>query len=184
MSLSVIEKRSIDVFRFKVLPCLSVMLLLLLPSAKAEMKHSDNHMDMHAKMMGMLNQQEDSRELVRYPKPMYDMTLSNMREHLRAIHLVQQLVAQGRYTEAAEASEKGLGMGNNHGTEGHGMEHQFMPEGMKTLGSQMHKRSADLALTLRDAEITDDLKAIFTSLSQVTSNCVACHDAYRLEPMQ
>lgn len=163
---------------------LALMLSVASTTLNAEMKHSEHHKSLHSKHMSMMKQKEDTRELVLYPQPMYEATLSNMREHLRAIHQVQQLVAQERYSDAADAVDRGLGMGHNHGAEGHGMEHQFMPEGMKAYGSELHSSALALSLTLRDAEVTEDLKGIFAALGKVTANCVACHDAYRLEPME
>lgn len=151
----------------------------------AEMDGSKHDASMHAKHQAMMQNKgkADTRELVRYPRPVYESTLANMREHLRGIHNVQRLVGEGKYAEAAEAAERGMGMGHNHGAEGNGAEHQFMPPGMMALGSGMHGAASDLATALRDAEVTDDLKAVFAAMGKVTANCVACHDAYRLQPM-
>jgi hypothetical protein len=147
--------------------------------------HSKHDPSMHAKHSGMMKKAvEDKRELVLYPRPVYESTLRNMREHLRGISEVQRLVGEGHYAEAAEAAERGMGMGHNHGAEGNAGEHQFMPQGMMALGSGMHMAAADLAMTLRDAEVTDDLQAVFVAMGKVTANCVACHDAYRLQPME
>lgn len=162
--------------------------------AVAEIKHSMHNDSMHNNSMHdnsmhkdhseMMNKKGDQRQLVLYPRPVYEATLANMREHLRGIHDVQRLVGEGRYSEAAEAAERGMGMGHNHGTEGAGAEHQFMPKGMMLLGRNMHTSAANLATTLRDAEVTDELQPIFAALGEVTANCVACHDAYRLQPME
>lgn len=155
----------------------------------AAMNHSSHDGSMHGmdgKHAGMMGKEtpEDTRELVLYPRPVYESTLRNMREHLRGIHEVQRLVGEGMYAEAAAAAEKGMGMGHNHGAEGNASEHQFMPAGMMLLGRGMHTAAADLATTLRDAEVTDDLQAVFAAMGKVTANCVACHDAYRLQPME
>ena len=152
----------------------------------AAMDHSKHDPSMHGNHAAMMGHKatEDKRELVLYPRPVYESTLRNMREHLRGISEVQRLVGEGRYTEAAEAAERGMGMGHNHGAEGNASEHQFMPKGMMALGSGMHMAAADLATTLRDTEVTDDLQAVFVAMGKVTANCVACHDAYRLQPME
>ena len=160
---------------------------LTIGSATAEMKHSMHDGSMHKEHSGMMHgkkEKEDSRELVLYPRPVYESTLANMREHLRGIHNVQKLVGEGRYSEAADAADRGMGMGHNHGAEGNAAEHQFMPQGMMALGSNMHRSAAELATTLRDTEVTEDLQAVFAALGKVTANCVACHDAYRLQPME
>ena len=152
----------------------------------AAMDHSKHDPSMHANHAAMMGHKatEDKRELVLYPRPVYESTLRNMREHLRGISEVQRLVGEGRYTEAAQAAERGMGMGHNHGAEGNASEHQFMPKGMMALGRGMHMAAAELAVTLRDAEVTDDLQAVFVAMGKVTANCVACHDAYRLQPME
>lgn len=161
--------------------------VLVTGAVTAEMKHSMHDESMHKQHNGEMAgkmQKADKRELVLYPRPVYEATLANMREHLRGIHNVQKLAGEGRFAEAADAAERGMGMGHNHGAEGNAAEHQFMPAGMMALGSAMHSSAADLATTLRDAEVTDDLQAVFAALGKVTSNCVACHDAYRLQPME
>jgi len=154
--------------------------------AFAAMDHSKHDASMHGKDAGMMKHKatEDTRELVLYPRPVYESTLRNMREHLRGISEVQRLVGEGRYSDAAEAAERGMGMGHNHGADGNASEHQFMPKGMMALGSGMHMAAAELATALRDAEVTDDLQAVFVAMGKVTANCVACHDAYRLQPME
>lgn len=159
--------------------------------AFAAMDHSNHGSSMHGKHSDLMNQKmmnskiaTDNRELVLYPRPVYESTLANMREHLRGIHEVQRLVGEGKFAEAANAAERGMGMGHNHGAEGNAAEHQFMPKGMMALGSGMHGAAAELATTLRDAEVTDDLQAVFAAMGKVTANCVACHDAYRLQPME
>lgn len=149
--------------------------------AGAEMQHS-MHADTMHKEQGIVV--GETRELVLFPRPVYDSTLRNMREHLRGIHNVQRLVGEGRYAEAAEAAEVGMGMGHNHGADGVGAEHQFMPAKMMLLGRDMHMSAANLATVLREAEVTDELQPVFTALGEVTASCVACHDAYRLEPME
>jgi len=154
--------------------------------AFAAMDHSKHDPSLHGDHATMMNHKatQDKRELVLYPRPAYESTLRNMREHLRGISEVQRLVGEGRYTDAAQAAERGMGMGHNHGVEGNAAEHQFMPKGMMALGSGMHIAAAELATTLRDAEVTDDLQAVFVAMAKVTANCVACHDAYRLQPME
>jgi len=161
--------------------------LLTTGAATAEMKHSMHDESMHAKHAAKMHgnmEREDRRELVLYPRPVYESTLANMREHLRGIHNVQKLVGQGLYAEAADAADRAMGMGHNHGAHGSAAEHQFMPAGMMALGSAMHSAAADLAVALREAEVTDDLQAVFAAMGKVTENCVACHDAYRLQPME
>ena len=152
----------------------------------AAMDHSKHDPSMHGHHAAMMHHEsvEDQRELVLYPRPVYESTLRNMREHLRGVSEVQRLVGEGRYTEAAQAAERGMGMGHNHGPEGNASEHQFMPPGMMALGRGMHMAAAELAVTLRDTEVTDDLQAVFVAMGKVTANCVACHDAYRLQPME
>ena len=44
----------------------------------------------------------------------------------------------------------------------------------------MHMDARELVVTLRDAEVTEDVPRVLRALNQVTARCVSCHDAYRL----
>ena len=141
-------------------------------------------MDHHAMMMQHHGHaaSTDERQLVEFPAPAYHATLKSMRDHLRAIHQIQGFLAQDDYEAAADAAEKGLGQGHQHGEHGNHAA-RFMPVEMRQLGASMHKAANDLSLSLRNASVSNDLKPVFVELNKVTAACVACHDQFRLAPL-
>lgn len=161
--------------------------LTLSPFAAAEVDHP--HLMHHSTQdavqhphQSMMTQAPDMRETVVFPAPVYDQTLKSMREHLRALNQVSTLTAAGKFEAAALATERGLGIGHQHGVEGQDSGHAFMPEKMAALGQAMHSSARDLALILRESEVTEDYPGILGAMAELTDSCVACHDAYRLEP--
>ena len=102
--------------------------------------------------------------------------LSNMRDHLAAIHEILVLLGSGEQDKAAETAELRLGMSS---LESHGASHmaRFMPEGMRQAGSAMHKAASRFALKAQEGEVLPAYRA----LADVTSACVACHSAYRIQ---
>lgn len=121
----------------------------------------------------------DERELVELPAPMRAHMLANMRDHLAAIETVSRLLATGDYGAAADVAESRLGMS---AMQAHGGRHMapHMPEGMRAIGSAMHRAASRFAVAARDAEVDDDLGAAFAGLAEVMAQCVACHGAYRV----
>ncbi len=169
---------------------LAVLFLTVSNASMAEMSIDHSKMTQHdhemmMKHLGMSKEEsapvvDDQRELVLFPEAEYHLTLRNMRDHLRGVNLALMNVASGDYVQAAEAIEQHLGFGNSHGANGLHSAREFMPPGMQMLGHGMHTKANALAITLRDAEITEDSQEIFSKMADLTSQCVACHDAYRL----
>ena len=169
---------------------LTVLLLTASSSLKAEMSVDHSKMTQHdhemmMKHLGMSKEEatpvvDDQRELVLFPEAEYHLTLQNMRDHLRGVNLALMNVASGKYIQAAEVIEQHLGFGNSHGANGLHSAREYMPPGMQMLGHGLHTKANALATTLRDAEITEDSQEIFLKMADLTSQCVACHDAYRL----
>jgi antitoxin component HigA of HigAB toxin-antitoxin module len=122
----------------------------------------------------------DSRIAVDMPAMMQDHTRSNMRDHLRAINEIQSLLAAGKYDAAADVAEKRIGMSS---LEAHGASHLagFMPQGMQDIGTAMHQAASRFAVTAQETGVTRDLPRALGALSQITTQCVACHAAYRLK---
>ena len=118
------------------------------------------------------------RELVDLPPPMREHMLANMRDHLLAIEAITRLLAEGRYGEAADTAEERLGMDAMQTHGGHHMA-PFMPEGMRAVGSAMHRAASRFAFAARNAEVDGNLAGAFAGLSEVMQQCVACHAAYR-----
>jgi len=126
-----------------------------------------------------INVQADSRTKVDLPDMMREHMMSNMRDHLLALETITRYLANHQYDEAADVAEKRLGMSS---MESHGAAHlgQFMPKQMSAIGTSMHKAASRFALAARDAEIEGGLNKAFASLSDVMSQCVACHSGYRV----
>ena len=118
----------------------------------------------------------DKRQLVQLPEMMQQHMMSNMRDHLKAINEILLNLGNGEMDEAAEIAEQRLGMSS---LESHGASHmaKFMPEGMSHAGTGMHKAASRFALKAQEG----DLLSAYKMLSQVTSACVNCHSAYRIQ---
>jgi hypothetical protein len=118
---------------------------------------------------------EDSWKLVRLPKMMQEHMMANMRDHLEAINEILVNMKNGELEKAADAAESRLGMSS---LESHGARHmaEFMPEGMRQAGTNMHRAASRFALNAQEGEILP----AYNVLSEVTSACVACHSGYRI----
>jgi cytochrome c556 len=118
---------------------------------------------------------DDARRLVQLPEMMQQHMMSNMRDHLVAINEILINMANGDFEEAAEIAEYRLGMSS---LESHGASHmaKFMPEGMRQVGTAMHKAASRFALKAQEEEVLP----AYNALSEVTSACVACHSDYRI----
>ena len=122
---------------------------------------------------------EDSRQHVELPGPMREHMLGNMRDHLLALESITRQLANQQYDEAAEVAENRLGMSS---LESHGASHmaQFMPEGMQTIGTAMHRAASRFSIAAQEAELDGGLNIAFAALSEVMQQCVACHSSYRV----
>jgi hypothetical protein len=118
---------------------------------------------------------EDSRQLVDLPEMMQQHMMSNMRDHLVALNEILINMVNGDLDKAAEVAESRLGMSS---LELHGASHmaKFMPEGMRQVGTSMHKAASRFALKAEEGEAL----AAYSTLSEVTSACVTCHSGYRI----
>jgi hypothetical protein len=122
-----------------------------------------------------LSSAEDRRELVELPPMMQQHMLANMRDHLAAIDEILAHLASDEMDKAADVAETRLGMSS---LKSHGASHmaRFMPQGMRTAGTSMHKAASRLALSAQEG----DLLGAYKKLGDVTASCVACHAAYRI----
>jgi hypothetical protein len=118
---------------------------------------------------------DDERELVQMPEMMQEHMLSNMRDHLAALNEILGKLAAGELDGAAAIAEFRLGMSS---LELHGASHmaKVMPEGMRSVGTSMHRAASRFALRAQEGEVLP----IYAALSEVTAACVACHSAYRI----
>lgn len=125
---------------------------------------------------------EERRQLVKLPSIMQQHMLANMRDHLVALDEILGALAEGQTNKAAEIAENRLGMSSLslHGAARLG---KYMPETMGKIGTQMHRAASRFVVAAQDAEL-DPSKAsqrkVYKALQQVTENCNACHQAYRL----
>ena len=120
------------------------------------------------------------RELVELPAPMREHMLANMRDHLLALHEIQEALAHNQEDKAAKIAEQRLGLTSLKAHGAHELA-KFMPEGMRAIGSEMHRSASRFVIEAQNAGVTDDLRPALEALAKVTAQCVACHAAYRLQ---
>ena len=134
----------------------------------------------HAGHMGHEAAVADGRQVVEFPEPYRTHTLANMRDHLAALQEVQQALADGAYDRAAQLSEKRLGMTSLVAHGAHDVA-GFMPEGMRNIGSEMHRSASRFSVEAANAGATGDVKPALAALARLTRQCVACHASYRMK---
>ena len=125
--------------------------------------------------MGFAHADDDERAFVTMPNVMQEHMLSNMRDHLAALNEILGILATGNLDEAAEIAESRLGISS---LDRHGASHmaKVMPQGMRDVGTSMHKAASNFALKAQEGEHM----LAYAALSEVTAACVACHSAYRI----
>ena len=135
--------------------------------------------DMHS-MHAAMRMAPDTREIVRFPAPLQEHTLANMRDHLATLQKIQDAMARGAWDEASDLAESRLGLSS---LEAHGAHElaPFMPAGMQEAGMAMHKAASRFAIAASNAGATGDPKPALAALATLTAQCVACHAAYRLQ---
>jgi hypothetical protein len=123
---------------------------------------------------------DDSRAEVAFPTPLKEHTLGNMRDHLLTLQRIQDALARGDFDAASHLAESRLGLSS---LEAHGAHDvaKFMPQGMQEVGTAMHRSASRFAIEATNAGATGDMRNAIAALSVVTSQCVACHAAYRLK---
>jgi hypothetical protein len=121
---------------------------------------------------------DDARTLVKLPPPMGEHMLANMRDHLSAVNEIQAALGRREYQRASELAESRLGMSS---LAAHGAAHMapFMPASMRDIGTQMHRAASRFALTAQESSVDGDLAKAVAGLASVTTQCVACHSAFR-----
>jgi len=122
----------------------------------------------------------DPRERVRFPAELRHHTLANMRDHLSALQEIDAALGAGDYQKAADVAEHRLGMSSMQLHGAHEIA-PFMPEGMRNIGSEMHRAASRFAIEAQTADATGDARPALAALSQVMRQCVACHSSYRVQ---
>lgn len=155
-------------------------------------------------------EQVDSRIAVELPDHVQAHFLKKMREHIEALNSIIVAMADGELELAADiASNQLAGHGGNHlhsedhknqkesGSGSTGKSHQhgeghdkesghgegqriqmgrYMPDAMKMMGQNMHQAANEFSITALEGDTQLSLKA----LSQLTTSCVVCHQAFRI----
>jgi len=123
--------------------------------------------------------QADTRQLAKFPEPMRLHTIAGMRDHLLALQEIDVALSQNGFDKAASIAEQRLGMSS---LELHGAAHiaPFMPQGMRDIGTQMHRAASRFAVEAQNASVSNDVRPALAALGTVMQQCVACHAAYRL----
>jgi len=122
---------------------------------------------------------DDPRQLVDFPPMMRRHTLANMRDHLLTVSEIQAALAAGKFDRAANLAEQRLGMTSLKLHGAHELS-RYMPQGMRDLGTTMHRNASEFALKAQAAGVSGDVRPALRALASVTRSCVACHAAYRL----
>ena len=174
------------------------LLLSLISSLSAQAEETVNH----THRMSIIN--SDSRQLVKYPHDVRVHALANMRGHLQALAEIMEAFANAKYVEAAEIADKRLGMESPESagcqmdmqkmdmkmmpkpmSDTARLDHQMsllMPARMRELGQNMHKAANEFAVNSREASNNSkSITAAAISLANITQQCVACHESYRMQ---
>lgn len=125
---------------------------------------------------------QDSREFVRFPQPMQEHILGNMRDHLITLDEIIGNLADGKYDAAAKLAEQRLGM-SSLGLHGAAHMASFMPQPMQDIGTSMHRAASRLAIVLQNTSVSpslDTMRDASQALHEVTMACTACHAGYRI----
>lgn len=122
----------------------------------------------------------DARPLVALPDAMRVHMLANMRDHLLALQQIQEALGREQYDVAATIAEERLGLTSLKLHGAHDIA-AFMPAGMQSAGTDMHRAASRFAVAARDASATGDVKPALHALSTLTAQCVACHSGWRVQ---
>jgi len=125
---------------------------------------------------------DDGRELVKLPPIMQEHMLANMRDHLAALNDLLAELAEGNIDKATAIAEERLGM-SSLSLHGAVQLSKFMPQGMAMLGARMHHAASRFVIVARDAELDpgrDSQRNVYKALQEITDNCNACHQTYRI----
>lgn len=113
----------------------------------------------------------DSRTTLNLSPQMKQHQLSNMRGHVVAIQSIIGLMAEQKFTEAAQVAHSQLGLTPDMQS----MCSKMGDEKFHALGYAFHKSGDDLGDTLQSKDLNASLRALNTTMSY----CVSCHASYR-----
>lgn len=172
----------------------AIATLALLAGLTAQAQEHEHN---HDSRQPMAVSGQDSRQLADFPPAMRDHTLANMRDHLLALSEILTAMSRGQYAQASEIARARLGMdspsaagcrgeeaANSSGApKASDMDHrmaQFMPEGMRNIGLEMHQSASVFADEAARSGRTGNVAPAMAALSRLSQQCAACHSAYKL----
>ncbi|MDQ7073807.1 MAG: hypothetical protein Q9O24_01300 [Gammaproteobacteria bacterium] len=126
-------------------------------------------------LSGSVLEASDGRAAIQLTQAEKDLVLSEMRTFLSSVQKIITAVSQDDMAAAAKAART-VGMGAQQGAPGGLM--GKLPLSFKKLGFDTHRKFDQLAL---DAEQLGDGSHTLKQLAELTQNCVACHEMYRLD---
>jgi len=175
-------------------PFLAATAIVALLSGVAAQAQDHGQMDHRQHMSGT---RSDQRQAVNFPPEMREHTLSNMRDHLQALSEILTAMSGAQYARAASIATTRLGLDSPSAagckSEAAGapliskpdsMEQQmaqFMPDGMRSFGLEMHKSASAFAAAAAKAGKSGNARPALAALSRITEQCAACHAAYKLQ---
>ncbi|MCU7933164.1 MAG: cytochrome c [Candidatus Thiodiazotropha sp. (ex Codakia rugifera)] len=148
--------------------CITTVLLLLLSLAMAY----------KFLWQGEVAPASDGRIAILMPASERDLVLTEMRGFLQAVQTIlsaTQVEEMVRVVESARQAGMAAGEGMPGSLVGR------LPAGFKKLGFDTHRRFDNLAL---DAEQLGDPQHSLQQLTELMTNCVACHAAYRIDLLE
>lgn len=157
----------------------AVVAIALAAAAHAgQEQHHD--MMMHKEHTGADSAPVDARAIVHFPEKLRTHILANMRDHLQALSEIQEALAKEQFEQAGEIAEHRLGMSSLklHGAH---EARQYMPTTMATIGAGMHHAASRFAVAASDAAVAGDMKPVLSAFTDITRQCVACHNGFRVK---
>ena len=118
---------------------------------------------------------DDVRKTVKYPKDLRDLVMSEMRDYLEVINEIQQGVAENNPDKIIKAAHR-QGQASIDDTPARLL--KLSPIPCKTMGFKGH----DLFQAIEDsARANYKPITVNKQLAELTNNCVVCHRTYKVE---
>ncbi len=125
---------------------------------------------------------KDARTMVKLPSDIEEKMLLNMRDHIRALDDIIHAVQAGEYDKAEGIAESRLGWSSLVRRGDYDVAKHW-PEPMQKMADQMYRTASDFVIVSQNASVEDTKESyqnVIAALSEVTSACRGCHEAYRV----
>ena len=125
---------------------------------------------------------KDTRTMVKLPSDTKEKMIVIMRDHIRALDDIMDAIQTGEFEKAEGIAESRLGwsslvrLGDQEVA-------KHWPEPMQKMADQMYRAASDFVIVSQNAAVEDSKESyqtVIAALSELTSACRGCHDAYRL----